>query len=48
MFQEPILLDLPIPIKTERPNIRPMMLGDGREVFKMIDESREFLQKWIV
>jgi RimJ/RimL family protein N-acetyltransferase len=46
MIKNPLLLDLPMPITTARLSIRPMMPGDGKQVFEAIDESREMLSKW--
>ncbi len=42
-----ILLDFPMPIKTERLIIRPVMPGDGKNLFEMIEESRNELEKWL-
>ena len=46
-LKNPILLDLPMPIKTKRLVICPMMPGDGQEVFKAIDESRDLFSLWL-
>lgn len=46
MIKNPLLLNLPMPITTARLTIRPMMPGDGKQVFEAIDESREILGKW--
>lgn len=45
-IQKPILLDLPMPITTKRLTIRPMMPGDGKQIFEAIEESRSELCKW--
>lgn len=46
MIRNPILLDLPMPIRTQRLLIRPMMPGDGKHVFDLIEESRTLFQEW--
>lgn len=46
-IKDPILLDLPMPIQTQRLTIRPIMPGDGRAVFESIEESRDFLSLWL-
>ena len=46
-IENPILLDLPMPIQTERVTMRPVMPGDGKYIFAAIDESRESLAKWL-
>jgi len=43
----PILFDLPMPITTKRLTIRPMMPGDGKEVFAAVEESREQFRQWM-
>jgi RimJ/RimL family protein N-acetyltransferase len=43
----PILFDLPMPITTKRLIIRPMMPGDGKEVFAAVEESRPHLRLWM-
>ncbi|RYE06086.1 MAG: N-acetyltransferase [Rickettsiaceae bacterium] len=45
-IKEPILLELPLPIITNRLTIRPVMPGDGSIVFDMLEESRQELQYW--
>ena|SRR3990167_8792280 len=45
-IKNPLLLDLPMPITTPRLTIRPMMPGDGKQVFEAIDESRKILSQW--
>ncbi len=47
MIKNPILLDLPLPIQTKRLLIRPMMLGDGKQMFDAIHESRDILRVWL-
>jgi RimJ/RimL family protein N-acetyltransferase len=41
-----LLIELPVPITTARLTIRPMMPGDGKQVFEAIDESREAFSRW--
>lgn len=45
-IQNPILLDLPLPIYTNRLLIRPMMPGDGKKIYALIEESRDQFEKW--
>lgn len=45
-MKNPILLDFPLPIKTSRLLIRPMMPGDGKRIFEAIEESRAELRPW--
>ncbi len=47
MIKNPILLDFPLPIQTKRLLIRPMMPGDGKQMFDAIQESRTILQEWM-
>jgi RimJ/RimL family protein N-acetyltransferase len=47
MIKDPILLDFPMFITTERLNIRPMMPGDGPVLFEAIEESRFVLKEWL-
>jgi ribosomal-protein-serine acetyltransferase len=42
-----LLLDLPLSIKTQRLVIRPVMPGDGKEIFAAIEKTRETLGKWL-
>lgn len=44
---DPLLLDLPMPIQTERLLLRPLMPGDGKLLFDAIEESREELKLWL-
>lgn len=44
---EPILLDLPVPITTERLLLRPAQAGDGNQVNEAILESFDDLTKWM-
>lgn len=43
----PILLDLSLPILTQRLIIRPMQPGDGKQLFAQINQSREILKQWL-
>ncbi len=43
----PILLDLSLPIVTQRLVIRPMQPGDGKQLFAQINQSREMLKQWL-
>lgn len=47
IFTNPILIDLPMPIKTKRLIMRPLMPGDGKEIFKAIEDSRELFSVWL-
>jgi RimJ/RimL family protein N-acetyltransferase len=44
---KPILIDLPIPIETDRLIIRPAMPGDGRVVNEAVLESFDALKLWV-
>ena len=44
---EPILLDLPMPIVTPRLVIRPAMPGDGAATHEAIKETFDQLQRWL-
>lgn len=46
-IKDPLLLDLPMPIPTKRLIIRPLMPGDGRQVFEAVEESREHFKLWL-
>jgi ribosomal-protein-serine acetyltransferase len=46
-IKNPILIDFPMPLTTKRLIIRPLMLGDGLELFEAIDESRASLRQWL-
>ncbi|MFN7037941.1 MAG: GNAT family N-acetyltransferase [Alphaproteobacteria bacterium] len=46
-LENPILLDLPLPIYTERLISRPVTIGDGKAVFEAIDESRAEFEPWL-
>ena len=46
-FKNPILADLPMPIYTTRLLIRPLMPGDGKQVFEAVEETREHLRLWL-
>jgi RimJ/RimL family protein N-acetyltransferase len=43
----PILLDLPMPIRTPRLLIRPKQVGDGTITSAAVDETWEDLHKWM-
>lgn len=45
-LKNPLLLDLPMRITTERLIIRPVMPGDGKQIFEAIEESRDSLSQW--
>ncbi|OIO60892.1 MAG: hypothetical protein COZ46_03130 [Verrucomicrobia bacterium CG_4_10_14_3_um_filter_43_23] len=45
-IQDPILLDLPMPITTNRLTIRPLMPGDGKQLYALLEHSREEYGKW--
>ena len=47
MIKNPILLNFPLPLQTKRLLIRPMMPGDGKQIFDAIQESREVLGEWL-
>lgn len=47
MRKKPILLDLPMPIQTARLLLRPLMPGDGKQVFEAVEESREQFKLWL-
>jgi len=44
---QPILLDLPLPIVTQRLMVRPTMPGDGIVTHEAIKETFEQLQQWM-
>lgn len=43
----PILLDLPMPIETERLVIRPPQPGDGEGLYTIIHETHDDLVRWL-
>lgn len=43
----PILLDLSLPILTQRLAIRPVQPGDGKQLFAQVDSNRKELSKWL-
>lgn len=43
----PIILDIPVPIFTNRLLIRPPMPGDGPEFFRAVMDSQSELKKWL-
>ncbi|AIF81558.1 acetyltransferase [endosymbiont of Acanthamoeba sp. UWC8] len=47
MIKEPLLINTPFPIKTERLILRPMMPGDGKILFNLVEESRDALGEWL-
>ena len=46
-IKNPILIDFPMPIQTERLTLRPVREGDGKMIFEAIEESMESLLKWV-
>lgn len=46
-INNPILLDLPMPIRTKHLAIRPLMPGNGKLLFEAIEETREQLTLWL-
>lgn len=46
-IKNPILIDFPMPLTTKRLTIRPLMPGDGPNLFEAIDESRASLRPWL-
>ena len=47
MIENPILIDLPMPIITPRLQIRPRQSGEGHIIAKAINESLEHLKPWM-
>lgn len=47
MIENPILLDLPMPILTPRLQIRPRQFGEGKVIAKAINESLDHLSPWM-
>jgi ribosomal-protein-serine acetyltransferase len=45
--QNPILIDLPLPIETERLVIREPRFGDGKAVFDAKAETWDMLHQWM-
>src|ERR1700739_4957997 len=43
----PVLIDVPMPIRTPRLLIRPKEVGDGRVVSVAVSETWEDLHKWM-
>lgn len=43
----PVLLDLELPIKTARLEIRPMQPGDGKAIFAQVNSNRDILLPWL-
>lgn len=46
VINNPLLIDIPMPIHTKRLIIRPFNIGDGKILFEAIEETREQLQLW--
>ena len=46
-IQQPILLNLPMPIRTSRLLIRPLQAGDGAALFEALEESIDQLRPWL-
>jgi hypothetical protein len=46
-IKNPLLIDFPIPLETKRLTIRPLMPGDGPNLFEAIDGSRVSLRPWL-
>ncbi len=46
-IENPILLDLPLPIITKRITIRPIKPGDGNIMNEAVKESEEQFKKWL-
>jgi len=44
---DPILIDIPVPIVTNRLFIRPPLPGDGPEFFNAVRDSQPELKKWL-
>ncbi len=47
MIENPILLDLPMPILTPRLQIRPRQFGEGKIIARAINESLDHLRPWM-
>lgn len=45
--KNPILIDVPMPIRTDRLILRPLRVGDGEALFESKKESFEELKKWM-
>lgn len=43
----PILLEVPVPIKTDRLLLRPVQAGDGLIVSRAVEESFEQFRQWM-
>jgi RimJ/RimL family protein N-acetyltransferase len=46
-IKTPILIDLPMPIETDRLIIREPRFGDGKDIYEAKLESQESLSKWM-
>lgn len=46
-MMKPILLDLPMPIRTPRLLIKPREIGEGASLAKAVNESLETLKPWM-
>ena len=46
-IKDPILLDLPMPIETERLLLRVPQAGDGEVLFKNVEKTFDQLHQWM-
>ncbi len=46
-IENPILLDLPVPIRTKRLALRPLQVGDGAAIFESATESLVDFAPWL-
>ena len=46
-IEKPILLDLPVPIRTKRLTLHPLQTGDGAAMFTAISESMAEFAPWL-
>src|SRR5260370_13138598 len=44
---DPVLIDLPMPIRTPRLTIRPKQIGDGAIAFSAVMETSQELNQWM-
>src|SRR5438270_13246568 len=44
---DPVLIDLPMPIRTPRLTIRPKQIGDGAIAFSAVMETWQELHQWM-
>lgn len=47
-YSTPILIDLPMPIETERLILRPPVAGDGAALHEAVEETWEDLHRWMI